>query len=385
MPIFDTAERALLGGATDVISAFDYLNDSARPEAGKVRDLLERYYSRYPKAHQEGLRSRIRSVRDEQHNSAVFELILHELLISAGCIIEEIEPQVPGSNNQPDFLVKSASGAPFYLEAVAPTCMPLEGVGAAKRMGEVMNAIDQVTSPDFYLSVYTNGAPAGAVATTKLRTSIEQWLSSLKYTDVKKAWDEKLDIPKFEVSIQGLSIRIEPVPRLQSRGRLGERSIAARMRGVELVADHESIRRAVVKKSNRYGSLRLPYIVAVNAMGNGSGEDQANDALFGSEMYQSYRDANGKLCERVVRDTNGVWLGPTGPRKRGVSAVISTERLTAWSLSQRRARVFLNPWATHPITSPLPLEIRRIQQDRLVADQGQSIQELLNIPQDWPE
>lgn len=380
MPIFDDKERTLEGGANSLISAFDYLNESARDEAALVRAAIEGYFARYPEADRNALRGRIRSNIDRQHHGAMFELLLHELLLAAGCVVEAVEPTVPGSNHRPDFLVRSADGQRFYLEAVVPSCVSVEEAGAERRLEEALAAIDQVDSADFFLSVSTNGLPSEPVAVAGLRQAVQAWVNGLNYEAVKTAWETEAALPAFEQTHHGARFRVEPVPRLRTRGALRDRAIGVRMGGVQLVDDHASIHNAVVKKANRYGEMDLPFVVAVNAMGQFSEEDHADFALFGSEQIAVNRNGD----HRLQRGFDGVWFGPHGARKRGVSAVLSTERLTPWSLSQRRARFFLNPWALRPFTPAIGMDVRRVEDNRLVAVQGRSVRELLGIAEDWP-
>lgn len=51
--IFDEIPRSLSGGKTDVVSDFDYLNNSDRPESQRVRDLMESHLSRYPSVYRD--------------------------------------------------------------------------------------------------------------------------------------------------------------------------------------------------------------------------------------------------------------------------------------------------------------------------------------------
>jgi hypothetical protein len=46
----DIAVRTLEGGSDYVISAFDYLNESKRVEAERVRSLVEDFMSQYPES-----------------------------------------------------------------------------------------------------------------------------------------------------------------------------------------------------------------------------------------------------------------------------------------------------------------------------------------------
>jgi hypothetical protein len=272
--IFDDFERVLLGGAGHLISAFDYLNESARSEANKVREAVEAYFARYPAAHQDGLRLRVRSRNNDAHHAAMFELLMHEMLLRSGCVIEAVEPDIAGTNNKPDFLVRDVGDNRFYLECVAPTGRAVAEAGAERRMDELLNAIDAVASPDFFLAVFTRGMPEQPVAVARLKRDIEQWLRGLNYDAAPTAWQEgRGTLWEFEQTHHGAEIRIEAVPRQRTRGEMGDRAIGAQMGDAQWVQDHVAIRDAVRRKAGKYGALERPYVVCrqqhVRAWGRG--------------------------------------------------------------------------------------------------------------------
>jgi hypothetical protein len=131
-------------------------------------------------------------------------------------------------------------------------------------------------------------------------------------------------------------------------------------------------------------TLNLPYVVAVNALEEHADTDSAADALFGTEAVEIRRNQQG-FHHRNIRNRDGVWYGRRGPTYTRVSAVISTERLS-WNLRQRRARLFLNPWARHPMPIiPIGIDINQVVDERLQLTQGNSIGEILGLPEAWPE
>lgn len=71
------------------------------------------------------------------------------------------------------------------------------------------------------------------------------------------------------------------------------------------------------RKANRYGGLDLPFVIAVQWAG---GED----------------------LQQVL---DGLWHGPRGPQRRGVSAVLAVD--------PRHRRLVRNPWAERPLGSEL--------------------------------
>lgn len=96
---------------------YEYLELSARPEADDIRMFLEQAWEHYPDSEKKGMLTRIKDTKIVNYKSAIFELILHELLIKRGCI-PTIHPTMPHSEKKPDFFVETKDGSKFYLEAV---------------------------------------------------------------------------------------------------------------------------------------------------------------------------------------------------------------------------------------------------------------------------
>src|SRR4051812_34142080 len=103
MSLFDSCPREPDRGARPADRAFAYLNGSGRPEGAAVRDVLDGWLERYPAAHRAALVARLR--REDEHDTAFFELALHEWAVRRGMEIEAVEPEVPGTRRTPDFRV----------------------------------------------------------------------------------------------------------------------------------------------------------------------------------------------------------------------------------------------------------------------------------------
>ncbi len=381
--IFDDHERTLLGGARHTISAYDYLNDSARDMAAEIRRTLDTFFARYPDTHQPELHRRIRTRKDAAHYAALFELIIHELLLRSGCRVEAVEPNVPGSSSRPDFLVAAPDDTRFYLEAVSPTGMSAAESAAARRLSEAFQALDSVQSADFLVGVTCRGTPSASISGRLFRREVERWLRAQNYEDVMKAWqDQQRDLPTLAYAEHGVEFHIEAIPRLRTRGELPDRAIGVEMQEPQWVDDSLDIREAIRRKAGKYGELDLPYVIAVNAMGRHADEEDAVDALLGSQAVQVWKNADGSTGHSECRIRDGVW-SPTQFTR--VSAVLSTERLSGWTLGERRARLFLNPHAARPLTaSPLPIDSITIEEGVLRRTSGQSIGELLGLREHWP-
>lgn len=355
-----------------MIARFDYLDASASPEAGRVRAAVELMFSRYPKHGHRQLRDRLRSRDNISHLSAFFELVVHELIIRSGASILAIEPEIDGTNRSPDFLAQDQHGRRFYVEAALATGQSDQEAAAEKLWRQAVQSIDEVQSPDFFLRLERSGAPTAPIKGKELRHRVEAWLRTLNYRAIAKAWEEGGDLDTFVDKVNGVTIRLTPVPRKATRGSsVRTRSIAA---GIEYWEGEAvgPIRSAIIGKAGRYGDLGLPYIVAVNALYEAAEEDLAEDALFG-------------IPGSGISLTKGVWRSAHRPTNTRLSAVLSTERLDPWSLGYREIRLFDNPWARYPLNGiSLGVDRLAVEGRELVRHQGQRLHQILGLPADWP-
>lgn len=380
MPIvFDDIERDYDGPAKLGERQFSYLDRSSRVEAARVRGLIEDWISRYPGGHRIALAQRLRSTIDSSHYSAFFELTLHELLIRTNHDILAVEPTVPNVPYQPDFLVRSSDGTSFYLEVVTSMNETPEDTAAETRLNEAMRIVDEADAQLHFLDLAIEGKPARPVTLRRLRRYLADWIAGLPATEAVK------DSPAFVYEEHGMKITttafLRKTPRRGNNGAIGGLCAEAYWS-----SPGGGIRESVEKKASRYGDLGAPYVVAVNAMADYRNEEDTIDAMFGSPCLEILTYDDGRIERRENRSGDGVWRGHHGPRKKGLSAIISTERLTPWSVGQRRARLLHNPWATNPLpTVPLSIDELKFENGHLEKLSGQTFSEIFDLPKEWPE
>jgi hypothetical protein len=386
--IFDNIDRTTSGAASRISSAFNYLNTSSRTEAARVRALVDDLFHRYPANDQDDLKRRLRSLDNITHASAFFELVLHELLLRSDCKIVAVEPDVPDSQKKPDFLVQAPTGEQFYLEATLATGRSTADAAAQNRLNQALHIIDSMGSPDYFLDLTISGMPTDNIPAADFRRRLKFWMRQLNYDNVAIAWEEGFQaVPTFDYAIHGVEFHIRPYPRRGTRGIPTERAIGVQSLEPFVGLPELPARAAVTGKAGRYGDLPLPYVIAVNSMGTYARESQMIDALFGTPAVEVCDTEDGPK-DRHVRQRDGAWHGVGGPQYTRVSTVISTERVDPWHVGLRRARLILNPWAARS-ASFLDLGIDRREVDlangRLIESEGHSLQELLELPENWPE
>ena len=377
MSLFDDLPRSAMDFPHHTETAFAYLNRSGRLEAERVRILVNTWFSHYPQADHEPLAARFRSSIDDQHRSAFFELFLHELVLTHGHKVLAIEPALTHTAKSPDFLAESAEGQRFYLEAVLATGRSHDDAAAQARLNQVLAAIDSTPSPSHFLDISPQGMPAAPVPINKLKRALLQWVNALPPDDTAT------ERPPFVYHEHGLRITVRAFPRRNQPGT--GRSIGVRHFPVQQVTADEDVRAALEKKAARYGNLDHPHLVAVNVLGLFHREDEVLDALFGTCCTGVTQLANGTLRTDERRKPDGIWFGPRGSRRKGLSAVLSTEQIDPWNFAARRARLVRNPWSTAPLP-PLSLGIDEFHlvDNEFHRTDGANMGCIFGLPEGWP-
>jgi len=301
------------------------------------------------------------------------------MLLVTGHTILGLEPTLPHTGYSPDFFVAAPDGTKFYLEAVVVTAKSKAEAAAEKRLNAAIAAIERIPCPDHFLDLNVEGKPTRPISLKDLRKRLLLWISQLPESGsarvpepfVYEAFGAKFTIGAFRRSHQA---------------KLGERSIGLQSMEARWIRPGHDIRASLEKKASKYGELDAPYVVAVNTTGEYHDEEDAVAALIGTPAEVVRRYPDGRTEHHSSRNADGVWWGKDGPRNTGLSAVLSTERLSPWSLAQRRARIIYNPWATQPISDiPLNVDALRPSEGRFVKSEGVRIGALLGLHEDWPE
>lgn len=368
---------------------FAYLDRSARPEAHKIRELLEAWFERYPEGGRADLTARFRSPDEVHHYSAFFELYLHELLRLLGYAVE-VHPALPGTDRQPDFRASRQGDISFYLEAIVATDRSDNERAADARLNDVYDALNKVRSPDFFINASVTGSPSSQVPGRRLRSEVERFLGTLDPDDVKRLFDSGGfdSVPKARFEHDGWTVEYSPLPKSrEARGDLTIRPLGMHGPGsARWVDDSVALRDAVIKKATRYGDLEAPYIIAVNAVNQHLDQEDIMDALFGKETHSIPVGPHGQFGEAVRgRRLDGAWTSASGPINRRVSAVLVGSSIIPWSVGAYSPAMFHNPWAHVPCTDALrELHALLPVGDEMQARLGRCFSELVGLPDGWP-
>jgi hypothetical protein len=385
MMLFSDAQRTDEDFKRYTESDYEYLDRSARPESGRIRDLLNRWYSRYPDDHKTEIAARLRSKDTDGFSSAVFELALFAVCQNLGFVVT-VHPDPGTTGAKPDFLLTNSIGTAFYLEGVQVSGSSDSQRAANALKNVVMDAINQVHSPDFSLGIESEGSPATAPSCTRLTADLAKWLASLDPDVVAKDFDARgtPSLPRWLWEHDGWKLTFEALPKSpEARGRSSPTIIYMGLEA-EMLDSARDIRAALVKKANHYGDLKKPFLIAVNATSWGLDDDDEVQAVFGDmEFVCSVKDLSAPPVMQLKPD--GAWRSLGGPRYTRISGAWFFHGLSAWNLVRCKHGVWLNPWAVNPVPNDvLVIPHVTVDGDRFVRKPGKSLGELLDLPAGWP-
>jgi hypothetical protein len=295
------------------------------------------------------LRGRFRNTGALQHQSAFFELLLHELLRRLGCELQP-HPDIPGVSTHPEFLVRSADAGTWYTEATVASDQPEDQVAARKRYEVLGGVLDGMEDLPYSLISNLRRLGTGNLPGKRIRAELRAFLGTLAPDEIDRRSRSRglLDPIMWRFNDEDWDIIFSIIP----EDLVPNRVVVAEVSGVQAIDPSSAFKEKVAAKGKRYGPLEQPYVIAVNAISVFVARDDVVEALFGAEKTDVTLTGFGTAREQEVRSPD-VWTSSAGPVYRRISAVLACIGLSPWRLADRPVCLYLNPWAEHPYDGQL--------------------------------
>lgn len=378
MGIFDDVPRAYKGPARYGENRFSFINRSGRATVGAVRKVLEEWFTRYPNAAQPLLRRRFR----HEFDSAFFELFIHEWLLRARAQVQ-VHPEVPNSTRKPDFLASFPGIGSVIVEAVEASDESTREAAKSARLATLYEEVDKLRSPDFFVGLQTISNPSNRQPPArKLRAFLARELRLLDadHVEAEIAASGERALPRLRFQDGDFKIIAVVIPkRREARGKSNARLLGSFPVETRWGGTGGAIKDALQRKAARYGAVPWPYVIAVNVTSKwGFHRDDTARALFGVQDSE-ISGASAKI--KLAKGSDGLWVGPRGPRNKKVSAAITTF-VTPWNLPHARLCIYFNPFAvSQAMTFPWPCDTATTT---LCWENGTPLGSLFDLPAAWP-
>lgn len=302
----------------------------------------------------------------------------------------EPHPEIEGSANHPDFLVKRDDVPQFYLEGIVAGLPSVKEAGAEARLAEVFDLVNRLQACNWFLHVEHRGMPDTPPPVKPLRKELEKWFATLDRAAIEQMlntedWD---GLPRFEWSHEGLTLLFTASPKsTEAQDAPNARPIGIMMGEFHLIEIDKDIREAVEAKAKKYGALKLPLVVAVNVVGERCDDYDIKNALLGTETVKVTRAPDGHFTESGERIPDGAWFGKKGPRNKTVSAVLIGNKIDVYSSGSTTPVLVHHPYPIHRLTQssyPLPESLPNEKNHTMDPKEGKSAREFLRLPDPWP-
>jgi hypothetical protein len=376
MLLFDDINRVAMEPKTELETSFEFLNRSARPAFGLVRDEIERWLTCYPHEHRDELVARFRC----EFDSPWYELFLHQMFLNLNAKLY-INPVVGYRGKRPEFQV-CLNESEFVVEATLFTEETSEARNQERSVGLVLDEINKLDVP-FFLSIDRVRCPKHQqIAPTRVIAFLRRELATI---DADELIEQKQyhQLPRLEFVDGEASIEFGVLPKSKEERKKKSRVIGMQSKGFSWGSSEAGLRKALEAKGKKYGELNQPFLIAVNTLGLISlDESELRSALFGSQ--QEYVPAGGN--ESLIRHLNNrFWGTEDSPKHQRVSGVLLGMALP-WNIPRMKLTLFCNPWAACALPQiewPFP-EVSRVEEGFQVKRPETDLASLFQLQPDWP-
>ena len=387
MLIFSTWQRHDPRPMSRQESRFKFLDRVSSAYWDRVRSLVEDWVAAYPSGpDRSDLIQRMCSIDDDKQAAAFWELYLHESLRRDGWAITP-HPSVSTSRRRPDFVARRGTDA-IVLEATTIGHDVCE-IKEQKRVQQILDGLEGLDSPDFYLSVDYKQIGPDSPPIGELWKRLNKWLSQLDVAEVRTAdarygwqgWPTLSLRPGF-----GWHLVFRAVPVREGVHRqLGTNVIGMEGPGEAIMVDHIGpLVRHLDEKAGAYGKLTAPYVIALLDLSEyPPSEEDLSSALYGRST--GWLNSDGQVDRIPFRARDGFWS--RGRASAGsVSAVLTMWGMRPWTVASDRPLLWRSPTDAPAVPLlPWPLE-------HLAANGLDVVQELddydprtfFNLSDDWP-
>jgi hypothetical protein len=300
------------------------------PPLVAARQEFQSWLTEVPEPWQSKWRGRLESALDHPHLSVRLELYLHHYFKSEGWAVD-IEPEMPGSPNKPDFRVMRGTDT-ILVEAKAV----LDEQTIAQETQRLRQLADYLTnklSRDVIIEPLSDLPPSPPVS--RIKAQIEQC--------AKTQVDEVLefDIQDVHQRMQ-YSVKVILLPKTSDATERGD--VGGTISGVNTLTIGKRIRDALEAKASKYGSIDMPFVIAIYGAGEFPVQTKNEfDALFGDRVWNVH--SSRQVTER--RKPNGFFISVREGKRRyeRVSAVLFYRFKWLQDSHVQVAHIYHNPFA----------------------------------------
>lgn len=382
--LFDQVNRADPSPAGHGEDSFSFMNRVDQPLWARVREVLDAWFAEYPRDAASDLEARFRDADPRQHFAAWWELYLFTLYRRLGYGVT-VHPAVAGSSSQPDFLI-ARQGEELYVEAAIVNSGIVDDENRhGAREGWIYDLVNEAHDPNFHVQLEFDAVGMERPKVAEIVRPLEKWLAGLDPDAVAEAMNADEEPPELCLRVRDWELIFTPLPiKAEARGKPG-RLLGIYPASGGFVNDKEMVRKTLQRKRRHYGRPDKPLVFALLCMSSFMADEDIEQALLGSLAVQYW--VNDPTREaRWIRQRDGFWMQGNRPRGTRVSAVLVGKTFFPWSCTRELPRLWLNPWAKHPLPTTGPFPTATADERPVLTFEATDVEafEILGLPEGWP-
>lgn len=263
------------------------------PPLVAARQEFQSWLTEVPEPWQRKWRSRLESTLDHPHLSVRLELYLHHYFKNQGWVVD-IEPDIPGSSNKPDFRVMRGTDT-IIVEARA--ILDEQAITQeTQTLSQMADNLSDKLSRDVIIEPLSDLPPS--LPSRRIRSQIEQ--------RIKLQADEVVEFDLSSVH-QGTPFALKIVI-LSGGSSTKRRGICGTLSTVHTLNMDKRVRDVLEEKATKYGSMSMPFVIAVYGAGKFPVQPKNEfDALFGDKVWNVHSRRHVTEGRRPNGFFNSVW------------------------------------------------------------------------------
>ena len=324
---------------------YSFYDRSAHPDSERVRNMLERWVSKFPDAKRKDIISRMRSKDMGSFDQAFFEILVHEFLLGTGATVTH-EPEIAGKN--PDFAV-SDNGFDYVVEATLLDFEQRDELKQSRNEDHALDWLDTIDAPWFGLWVETDGVLEPMIPKRNLLQPFEKLVEDADHEYLLGLSDGEIlkKAPSATVTHGNWTITGRLMP-LESEERDSFIAIGPARGGAP---DDIGMIRKVLKRKAKQCAGAEKVVIAIEI--DGIVGYRAWEALFGTQtMNIHFIQETGKPVGTSQGEAkkDGFWFDQDGPRHKHVIGIVFFNPVRPWAIKNVTALFVPNPYVETPLS-----------------------------------
>lgn len=381
--LFEEFKRTSKAIGKNLECTYDYINNSAKEDVSLLREILECWYSNYPKNEKFDLLKRMKKY--ETFDDAFFELYIHELFLKMGFFLTA-HPKMLCSPNRPDYLAIKDECS-IYIETKVDYNNSEKSRAKQNIINSIKDQINSIQSNNYKiiledLDILSENQPS----IKGFRKHITNHFSRLSYDEIKTQTETSFsNLPSYEYEDNGIRICYS-IFYFYDKTRADPRIIYIDTSNKFEWGDCcNSLQKSLQLKANKYGEMRHPFIICINALDMMIDDEDVLNTIFGKLKTSLIINTvtNEVVEQQNYRECNG-FFSTIQKRHPQVSAVLIFH-MSAGTIGHPTYWYIENPQANIKINSNLiPLDKIVIKDNVLIKEVSPcKIYNILGIPEIW--